>query len=243
MGGATRCGIGDAGRRCSDGGPVLVCELRAAGAAGPSAAARAADRGCGVGRPLGRVRQALRADRAAVDPAREAVAGAAAAGVLLGALGAPADRAARATTCCSAGSSASRSTIRCGTSRCSPRTATGCSRATIAAKFFQAVLSQPPIKALLSDEHFTVDGTLIEAWASMKSFKPQGRSRGRATGGRRPQRRARLPRRAAQQRHPCLDHRPRGAAAAQGPRQGGEALLHGPPADGEPPRPDRRCPA
>jgi transposase len=41
----------------------------------------------------------------------------------------------------------------------------------IAAKFFQAVLGQPEVSALLSDEHFTVDGTLIEAWASMKSFK------------------------------------------------------------------------
>jgi transposase len=43
----------------------------------------------------------------------------------------------------------------------------------IAAKFFQAVLGQPEVKALLSDEHFSVDGTLIEAWASMKSFKPK----------------------------------------------------------------------
>ena len=34
----------------------------------------------------------------------------------------------------------------------------------IAAKVFEAVLSQPQIKALLSDEHFTVDGTRIEAW-------------------------------------------------------------------------------
>lgn len=44
----------------------------------------------------------------------------------------------------------------------------------IAAKFFRAVLSQPQITALLSDEHFSVDGTLIEAWASMKSFRPRG---------------------------------------------------------------------
>ena len=29
------------------------------------------------------------------------------------------------------------------------------------------------VKALLSDEHFTVDGTLIEAWASLKSFRPK----------------------------------------------------------------------
>jgi len=43
----------------------------------------------------------------------------------------------------------------------------------VAAKFMAAVLSQPRIKALLSDEHFSVDGTLIEAWASMKSFKPR----------------------------------------------------------------------
>jgi transposase len=43
----------------------------------------------------------------------------------------------------------------------------------IAAKFFQAVLGQPEVKALLSDAHFSVDGTLIEAWASMKSFKPK----------------------------------------------------------------------
>src|SRR6201981_1812411 len=36
-----------------------------------------------------------------------------------------------------------------------------------------AVLTQEPIKALLSDDHFSVDGTLIEAWASMKSFRPK----------------------------------------------------------------------
>jgi IS5 family transposase len=54
----------------------------------------------------------------------------------------------------------------------------------IAAKFFQAVLRQPEVKALLSDEHFTVDGTLIEAWASMKSFKPKdGPGDGSPPGG------------------------------------------------------------
>jgi hypothetical protein len=36
-------------------------------------------------------------------------------------------------------------------------------------KFFQRVLQQA--QAYLSDEHFTVDGTLIEAWASQKSFQ------------------------------------------------------------------------
>jgi transposase len=42
----------------------------------------------------------------------------------------------------------------------------------IAAKFLGAVLSQPRVKRLLSSDHFSVDGTLIEAWASMKKFKP-----------------------------------------------------------------------
>jgi transposase len=43
----------------------------------------------------------------------------------------------------------------------------------IATKFMAAVLNQGRIKALLSDDHFSVDGTLIEAWASMKSFRPK----------------------------------------------------------------------
>src|ERR1700730_17400557 len=34
------------------------------------------------------------------------------------------------------------------------------------------LLNHPQVKPLLSDEHFSVDGTLIEAWASQKSFRP-----------------------------------------------------------------------
>ncbi len=41
----------------------------------------------------------------------------------------------------------------------------------IAAAFMTAVLNLPRVKDLLSDEHFSVDGTLIKAWASMKSFR------------------------------------------------------------------------
>ena len=48
----------------------------------------------------------------------------------------------------------------------------------IAAKFMAAVLDQPRVKRLLSTDHFSVDGTLIEAWASMKSFKPKDGSDG-----------------------------------------------------------------
>lgn len=43
----------------------------------------------------------------------------------------------------------------------------------VAAKFLAAVLAQPRVNRLLSNEHFSVDGTLIEAWASMKSFTPK----------------------------------------------------------------------
>ena len=43
----------------------------------------------------------------------------------------------------------------------------------IAAKLLSAVLAHPRVKRLLSTDHFSVDGTLIEAWASMKSFKPK----------------------------------------------------------------------
>jgi transposase len=41
------------------------------------------------------------------------------------------------------------------------------------AKFMSTLLNHPEVKPLLSSEHFSVDGTLIEAWASHKSFKPK----------------------------------------------------------------------
>lgn len=43
----------------------------------------------------------------------------------------------------------------------------------VAAKFLAAVVAQARTRDLLSDEHFSVDGTLIEAWASIKSFRPK----------------------------------------------------------------------
>src|ERR1700752_122436 len=45
----------------------------------------------------------------------------------------------------------------------------------IAEKFFAEVLQQARDQDLLSDEHFSVDGTLIEAWASQKSFQRKDR--------------------------------------------------------------------
>src|SRR3954467_6778190 len=46
----------------------------------------------------------------------------------------------------------------------------------IASLFFAGVLAQARSADLLSDEHFSVDGTLIEAWAGQKSFQPKDRS-------------------------------------------------------------------
>jgi transposase len=48
----------------------------------------------------------------------------------------------------------------------------------VARSFFEKVLEQARKQHLLSNEHFTVDGTLIEAWASQKSFQPKGESAG-----------------------------------------------------------------
>ena len=130
----------------------------------------------------------------------------------------------------------------------------------VAARLFQAVLSQPSVRALLSDEHFSVDGTLIEAFASMKSFKPKaeggdGPPPGDAGGGRNAERDfhgerrrnnthasttdpdARLYRRGVALRG---DHRRSPLEASHG--EGGQALPHGPPADGKPQWSDRRCP-
>jgi transposase len=58
--------------------------------------------------------------------------------------------------------------------------------AEIAAKFLTAILTQPEIKRLLSNDHFSVDGTLVQAWASLKSFKPKsgGEQPPSADGGR-----------------------------------------------------------
>jgi transposase len=60
----------------------------------------------------------------------------------------------------------------------------------IVAKFLRAVLAQPRVKRLMSSDHFSVDGTLIEAWASLKSFRkkdgcdndPQGPGRNAERG-------------------------------------------------------------
>ena len=81
---------------------------------------------------------------------------------------------------------------------------------------FGEVVLEADRQGLLSNEHFTVDGTLIEAAASLKSFKPQGqrpapdnrRRPGQPLGG--------LPWGTAQQCHPSEHNGPGGPVAAQG---------------------------
>ena len=63
--------------------------------------------------------------------------------------------------------------MRCGITRRSPRTRDRLLEGDVAAKLLSAVLAQPRVKRLLSADHFSVDGTLVEAWASMKSFRPK----------------------------------------------------------------------
>ena len=65
----------------------------------------------------------------------------------------------------------------------------------IARSFFRRVVDRA--QGLMSDEHFTVDGTLIEAWASQKSF--QRKDGGPEGDGRR------LPRPVAEERHACVE--------------------------------------
>ena len=57
------------------------------------------------------------------------------------------------------------------------RTVTACLRATllegdVAAGFLTTLMARPRVKRLLSSDHFSVDGTMIQAWSSMKSLKP-----------------------------------------------------------------------
>lgn len=58
----------------------------------------------------------------------------------------------------------------------------------VAGRFMQAVLDEAGRRRLLSEEHFTVDGTLLEAWASLKSFRPKDDQDPPTGGGRNPER-------------------------------------------------------
>ena len=80
--------------------------------------------------------------------------------------------------------------------------------------------ARPTPAGLLSDEHFTVDGSLLQAWASHKSFRPKDAAAGR---WRREQSHGGFPRRDAAQRHASVHHGSGRAVA----RKGGETLALG----------------
>jgi len=106
----------------------------------------------------------------------------------------------------------------------------------IAAAFFEAVRHHADADRLLADDHFTVDGTLLEAWASHKSFRPHDEDPlGRQQSPRR------LSRPAADQRHAPLDHRSGRPVVQEGPRTRGAVGVPGPYLDGTSLRSDRPC--
>jgi transposase len=53
----------------------------------------------------------------------------------------------------------------------------------VAAEFLATLLDRPQVRRLLSSEHFSVDGTMIQAWASVKSFRPKDGSGEPPAGG------------------------------------------------------------
>ena len=177
--------------------------------------------------------------RAAVDPARAAAEGLAADGAVHRAQRADVLRAARLQPVVPLVPR-----YGCGRAELRPfdllaATGRGCWSTTWRASFSPAWSRRPASLQLLSDEHFTVDGTLIEAWASLKSFKrkDQGPTQapddpGNPTVDFHGERRS--------NRDPSIEHRPRSEAGEEGRGQGSEVVLLGQRADGEPQRsPDR----
>jgi hypothetical protein len=110
----------------------------------------------------------------------------------------------------------------------------------IARKFMTSVLNLPQVRQLLSSEHFSVDGTLIEAWASMKSFVPKdGSDQPPSAGGRNAERNFRGEKRSNDTHSSTTDPDSRLFRKGAGK---GKALLHGASDDGEPERSHRGCP-
>jgi transposase len=97
-------------------------------------------------------------------------------------------------------------------------------------KFMTKLLNHPQVKPLLSDDHFSVDGTLIEAWASQKSFKPKdGSGDGDGDGAN-----WHNQKRSNETHASTTDPESRLYRKARGAR--GKTLLHGPCHHGEPAR-------
>ncbi len=108
-------------------------------------------------------------------------------------------------------------------------------------KVMAAILAHREVAPLLSDDHFSVDGTLVKAWASMKSFQPKvgdtppDDDPGSPPGSDAPAENQPEP----TERHSCLHDRPGCPALQEVSRHRGDAVLHRACADGEPFGPDR----
>ena len=109
-------------------------------------------------------------------------------------------------------------------------------KAEVAEAFFKEVVGIAKQHGFLSDEHFTVDGTLIEAWAGQKSFKKRGDAESSLPAGRSWQSHCEFPRGEAIEPDASIDHGPGSAAVPEIAGQRGEAGLSGPFVDGKPQR-------
>ena len=111
----------------------------------------------------------------------------------------------------------------------------------IAAKLLSAVLAQPRVKRLLEHGSFLGRRHADRSLGVDEELQAEGRlGRTAADGGGR-NRETDFHGAEAIERNARLDHRSRGEALSQGAGQGGQALLHGPRADGEPQRAGGRC--
>ena len=97
-------------------------------------------------------------------------------------------------------------------------------RADVSREFFREIVDEARDRGLLSDEHFSVDGTLLDAWASMKSFRPKGEDGPPpGDGGRNRAVDFRGERRVSETHEPRTG--PRCVAGTQRCRQGGSSVL------------------
>ncbi len=114
----------------------------------------------------------------------------------------------------------------------------------VAARFLATLIARPRVKRLLSSDHFSVDGTMIQAWSSMKSVKPIWPGEGPgdepppSSGARNAEADFHGETRSNATHASTTD--PEARLYKKGARHGGPARLPRPRADGEPLRPRRR---
>jgi len=106
----------------------------------------------------------------------------------------------------------------------------------VAREFLAKVVGQAQAKGLTSDEHFTVDGTLIEAWASLKSFQRKDQKNTPPDDPGNPSVDFHGEKRSDQTHESTTDP---DAVGTQGQRQGSQTELQRQSADGKPQRADR----